>query len=176
MSRFDWHFISIVGSGLGSFAISWDCTVSSSLYKPVIQRRKEDLAGFHLVSRLVLALLFFCWPKKYRGDKRLRTVESLKRGKYVYFWSLQIHCIWLAWEDRCDQWKWFMAPIWSCQVHWNKYFYHGCNILTNQIAQMEVDKSLIKPTRELFINLRVGYACLKGNSERSKVSTRARES
>ena len=28
-------------------------------------------------------------------------------------------------------------------------FYHGCNILTNQIAQKEVDKSLIKPTSYL---------------------------
>ena len=24
------------------------------------------------------------------------------------------------------------------------YFYHGCNILTNQIAQTEIDKSHIK--------------------------------
>ena len=29
------------------------------------------------------------------------------------------------------------------------YFYHGCNILTNQIAQKQVDKSLIIPTSYL---------------------------
>ena len=40
-------------------------------------------------------------------------------------------------------------------VHWC-YFYHGCNILTNQIAQKEVDKSHInlniiyQPTRYLL--------------------------
>ena len=32
-------------------------------------------------------------------------------------------------------------------------FYHGCNILTNQIPLKEVDKSLIKPIAKLFINL-----------------------
>ena len=38
----------------------------------------------------------------------------------------------------------------------NHVFYHGCNILTNQIAQKEIDKSLIQ-TYKLFINLQVIY-------------------
>ena len=42
------------------------------------------------------------------------------------------------------------------------YFYHGCNILTNQIAQKEVDKSLtnlqvIYQSNKIFINLQVIY-------------------
>ena len=35
-------------------------------------------------------------------------------------------------------------------------FYHGCNILTNQIAQKEVDKSSAR--YYLFINLQMGRA------------------
>ena len=43
----------------------------------------------------------------------------------------------------------YKTPDKDQEIHVEQFFYHGCNILTNQIAQKEVDKSLIKPTSYL---------------------------
>ena len=62
--------------------------------------------------------------------------------------------------------------LYICQtVNHAPPFYHGCNILTNQIAQKEVDKSLISNLQDIYQPNKLFIGCQLSNFPNSCVAS-----